>query len=78
MPSPSMWGIRFLRPIQIGQLVEVHAKVIHTGTTSMHLAVDVYSRHPTDPERRKTTHCIIIFGHGRAWQTHPGAPVAAG
>ena len=50
-----------MRPIQIGQLVEVHAKVIHTGTTSMHLAVDVYSRHPTDPERRKTTHCIIIF-----------------
>ena len=54
-------GIRFLRPIQIGQLVEVHAKVIHTGTTSMHLAVDVYSRHPTDPARHKTTHCIIIF-----------------
>ena len=54
-------GIRFLRPIQIGQLVEVQAQVIHTGTTSMHLAVDVYSRHPTDPERRKTTHCIIIF-----------------
>ena len=47
--------------IQIGQLVEVHAKVIHTGTTSMHLAVDVYSRHPTDPARHKTTHCIIIF-----------------
>ncbi len=54
-------GIRFLRPIQIGQLVEVHAQVIHTGTTSMHLAVDVYSRHPTQRERHKTTHCIIIF-----------------
>ncbi|WP_339330616.1 acyl-CoA thioesterase [Aeromonas hydrophila] len=54
-------GIRFLRPIQIGQLVEVHAQVIHTGTTSMHLAVDVYSRHPASRERHKTTHCIIIF-----------------
>ena len=54
-------GIRFLRPIQIGQLVEVHAQVIHTGTTSMHLAVDVYSRHPTETEHHKTTHCIIIF-----------------
>ncbi|MCZ0752833.1 acyl-CoA thioesterase [Aeromonas enteropelogenes] len=54
-------GIRFLRPIQIGQLVEVHAQVIHTGTTGMHLAVDVYSRHPTEAQRHKTTHCIIIF-----------------
>ncbi|ABO90743.1 TPA: acyl-CoA thioesterase [Aeromonas salmonicida] len=54
-------GIRFLRPIQIGQLVEVHAEVIHTGTTSMHLAVDIYSRHPADRQRHKTTHCIIIF-----------------
>ena len=41
-------GIRFLRPIQIGQLVEVHAKVIHTGTTSMHLAVDVNVAAVTD------------------------------
>lgn len=56
-----MWGDPLLRPIQIGQLVEVHAQVIHTGTTSMHLAVDVYSRHPTETERHKTTHCIIIF-----------------
>ncbi len=41
--------------------MEVHAQVIHTGTTSMHLAVDVYSRHPASRERHKTTHCIIIF-----------------
>ncbi|ALP43294.1 acyl-CoA thioesterase [Aeromonas schubertii] len=54
-------GIRFIRPIQIGELVEVHAQVIHTGSTSMHLAVDVYSRHPTSTDRHKATHCIIIF-----------------
>lgn len=75
-----MGGIRFLRPIQIGQLVEVHAKVIHTGTTSMHLAVDVYSRHPTDPERRKTTHCIIIFvamdEHGKPTPVPQWQPVS--
>ncbi len=41
--------------------MEVHAQVIHTGTTSMHLAVDVYSRHPASQEHHKTTHCIIIF-----------------
>ena len=54
-------GVRFYRPMFIGDLVEVDARLLHTGTTSMHLAVDVYSRHPTDPARHKTTHCIIIF-----------------
>ncbi|MEX1018755.1 MAG: acyl-CoA thioesterase [Litorilinea sp.] len=54
-------GIRFYKPIFIGALVEVRATVIYTGTTSMHLAVDVWSRDPRRQESTKTTHCVIIF-----------------
>lgn len=54
-------GIRFYKPIFIGALVEVHAKIIYTGTTSMHLAVDVWSSDPRLQEKSKTTHCVIIF-----------------
>jgi acyl-CoA hydrolase len=54
-------GIRFYKPVLIGTLVEVHAKIIYTGTTSMHLAVDVWSRDPRSGSRIKTTHCVIIF-----------------
>lgn len=54
-------GIRFLKPIQIGQLVELEAKVIYTGTTSMHIAVDVWARDLALSERQRTTHCIIVF-----------------
>lgn len=54
-------GIRFLSPVKIGDLVEVQAKVILTGRTSMHIAVDVYARDPKEGEPRKTTHCIIVF-----------------
>ena len=54
-------GIQFIRPIHIGMLVEVSASVIYTGRSSMHIAVDVFGRHPTDPEQHKTTHCVIIF-----------------
>jgi len=54
-------GIRFYQPVLIGHLVEVHAKIIYTGTTSMHLAVDVSSRDPQKGTAAKTTHCIIIF-----------------
>jgi acyl-CoA hydrolase len=54
-------GIRFYKPIFIGALVEVRAKIIYTGRTSMHLAVDVWSRDPRLHEMSKTTHCVIIF-----------------
>lgn len=54
-------GIRFLSPVKIGDLVEVKARVILTGRSSMHIAVDVYARNPRTFESRKTTHCIIVF-----------------
>ena len=53
--------LQFLSPIRIGDLVEVHAKVIYTGNTSIHIAVDVQACHPKDTESRKTTNCIVIF-----------------
>ena len=37
-------GIRFYRPINIGAIVKVEAQVIYTGTTSIHIAVNVFSR----------------------------------
>lgn len=54
-------GIRFYHPIHIGDIVEVKARLIYTGSTSMHVAVDVYAGDPKQSERRKTTHCVIIF-----------------
>jgi len=54
-------GIRFYKPVLIGQVVEVRAQLIYTGTTSMHIAVDVFSRDPKASKLIQTTHCIIIF-----------------
>ncbi len=54
-------GIRFLAPIKIGDLVEIDAKIIYTGKTSMHIAVDVYAKSIKNEKRVKTTHCIIVF-----------------
>ena len=54
-------GIRFFEPIQIGEIVKVRSKIIYTGNTSMHIAVDVFSRHPLKQKFKKTTHCIIVF-----------------
>ena len=54
-------GIRFLRPIRVGDLVELKAEVMHTGNTSMHISVSVYARDPKTDDARFTTHCILVF-----------------
>lgn len=54
-------GIRFYHPIRIGDLVEAEARLIHTGTSSMHIAVAVSARDPRTNDRLKTTHCIIVL-----------------
>ncbi|MDA0150138.1 acyl-CoA thioesterase [Vibrio sp. LaRot3] len=54
-------GIRFVAPIHVGNLVEVSAKVIYTGSSSMHIAIDVQASDPKELKNRLTTHCIVIM-----------------
>jgi acyl-CoA hydrolase len=54
-------GIRFYRPVFIGHVVEVRARLIYTGRTSMHIAVDVSSADPREGVQNQTTHCVIVF-----------------
>jgi len=54
-------GIRFVRPILIGHLVEVTARVVYTGRTSMHINLVVKSADPREGEMSETTHCTMVF-----------------
>jgi 4-hydroxybenzoyl-CoA thioesterase len=54
-------GVRFYQPLRIGDLVEVEARLIYTGRTSMHVSVHVRSGNLAGIERRLTTHCLIVF-----------------
>ena len=58
-------GIRFVAPVRIGDLVIVSAKLVHTGTSSMHFSVDVRARNPGFDDaagsERLCTHCVIVF-----------------
>ncbi|HEY6941740.1 acyl-CoA thioesterase [Dokdonella sp.] len=54
-------GIQFVQPILIGDLVTVRCKLIHTGTSSMHFAVDVVARDLKTAAERVATSCVIIF-----------------
>ena len=56
-------GIRFVAPIRISDLVTVTATLVHTGTSSMHFAVEVRARDPMQDDacERLCTHCVIVF-----------------
>lgn len=54
-------GIRFYSPISIGDLVKIDSYIIYTGGSSIHIAIDVYSKSFTEKEFTKKTHCVIVF-----------------
>ena len=62
-------GIRFHRPILIGDLVEVQARLAYTGSTSMNISVEVRCGDIKAGVMEKTTECVIVFvavdEHGR-------------
>lgn len=57
----SVSGIRFIRPILVGQLVTVKARVVHTGNTSMHIFVKVKAGDPKRDNYVTTNRCFITF-----------------
>ncbi|GMA20551.1 acyl-CoA thioesterase [Arsenicicoccus piscis] len=54
-------NIHFTRPVEVGDIVEVEARVVHTGRTSMHVVCTVSSGDPRDGELTPSTQCLLIF-----------------
>lgn len=59
--TASVSGIQFVAPILIGDLVIVRARLIRTGTSSMHLAVEVLARDLRKDEERLATSCVMVL-----------------
>ncbi|MFC4822418.1 acyl-CoA thioesterase [Dokdonella ginsengisoli] len=57
----ALGGIQFVAPILIGDIVNVRCKLIHTGNSSMHFAVDVVARDIKTSVERVATSCVISF-----------------
>lgn len=54
-------GVRFYRPLHIGDLIEVEARLILTGHSSMHITVHVRGGDPRTRRLETTTHCMIVY-----------------
>ena len=59
--TASVGNIHLDRPISVGELVEVHASLVYTGRSSMHILVTIYSSDPTGAKAFQTSQCPIIF-----------------
>ena len=57
----SVGSIRFQRPIMVGDLVEVEARLAYTGTTSMNMSVEVRAGDMKIGQMEKITECVVVF-----------------
>jgi 4-hydroxybenzoyl-CoA thioesterase len=54
-------NVRHRRPIVPGSLIEVQARIIHTGRTSMHVVATVSSTDVSERHYTPATTCVLIF-----------------
>ncbi len=75
-------SIRFQRPIHVGSLVEVEARLAYTGRTGMNLSVEVRSGDMTGGEMQTATECLAVFvtldAQGRPLPVDAFAPATPG
>ena len=57
----SVGSIRFQRPIMIGDLVEVEARLAYTGATSMNISVEVRAGDMKTGQMQVITECVVVF-----------------
>ncbi len=61
-----------------GDVVEVDARIIHTGTSSIHVLVSVHARALQEAQYTRAMHCILVFvavdENGKAHPVRPWTP----
>ena len=73
-------NVRHRRPIPPGSLIEVRARIVHTGRTSMHVVVTVSSAEVSTRAYTPATTCVLIFvakdAEGRTTPVPPWSPAS--
>ncbi len=53
---------RFVTPVLVGDLTELHARMLHIGNTSISVEVDVWAQGEPDPKsRRHAAHAVFVY-----------------
>ncbi|MFC0203104.1 acyl-CoA thioesterase [Novosphingobium soli] len=54
-------GMKFHKPVKVGDEVSVYGELKKVGRTSMTIAIEAYRRHRAEEERVKVTEAIFTF-----------------
>ena len=54
-------GMTFLKPVHVGDLVSIHGEMLHEGTTSMRIGVEVWVTRQPEGVRLKMTEGTFTF-----------------
>lgn len=54
-------GVRFYRPMLIGSLMEIEARLLHTSEKAMHISVHVRMGDPTTRLMEDACHCLMVL-----------------
>lgn len=54
-------GMKFHRPVHVGDLVSIHSEMVKEGTTSMQIAVEVWITRQPSEEHVKVTEAVFTF-----------------
>ena len=54
-------GASFLRPVRVGDLVEVQARLAYTGSSSMSMAIEVRAGSVQSRQLQPVTHCVAVY-----------------
>lgn len=53
--------VSFMQPVQVGAIIEIRAKIIFTGNSSMHIAVGLRACDPMHCDMTDSLRCVLIF-----------------
>ena len=54
-------GMTFLRPVRVGDVVSIHARLLGTGTTSMTIGIEAWIARMPDGARQRVTEAEFVF-----------------
>jgi acyl-CoA thioesterase YciA len=57
----AMESVVFMSPIRLGAEVSVYTRLLEIGTSSIRIAVEAWTRNPTETAERKVVDAVFVY-----------------
>lgn len=59
--SVALESVVFMSPIRMGAVVSIYTRLLDIGTSSIRLAIEVWTQNPSDSEKRKVVDAVFVY-----------------